>query len=222
MGAFNLQLREMLEFTDGDMGLSDYPIFEAGHREILNTKIKRRFFMEEIGQETPEQFIHQMNMRMHEIMPYYNQLYKSELLAFDPLLSMKIKTTSDGTGQQEVENASESAMKSDNVQNGKVTNFATPQTKLSEDEYYATSAAKSENNAGTESESNESANTNASSQEHRESLTEGYQGSASVLLQEFRETIINIDLMIIENLTDLFMGLWNHGDNYYNRGAYQW
>ena len=37
----------------------------------------------------------------------------------------------------------------------------------------------------------------------------GWNGkSPSKLLQEFRETFLNIDMMIIEELSDLFFGLW--------------
>lgn len=41
--------------------------------------------MREIGLETLELFRYFMRMKMWEIMPYYNQLYKSELIEFDPL-----------------------------------------------------------------------------------------------------------------------------------------
>ena len=32
--------------------------------------------------------------------------------------------------------------------------------------------------------------------------------SNSALIREFRENIINIDMMIIDELNELFMGLW--------------
>lgn len=36
----------------------------------------------------------------------------------------------------------------------------------------------------------------------------GYEGSASKLLKEWRENILNIDYMIVHELSDLFMGVW--------------
>lgn len=67
------------------LGLGRYPIFDEEHRAVLNEKIIRHFWMREIGFETWGQFKWYLDMKMCEIMPYYNQLYKSELIKFDPL-----------------------------------------------------------------------------------------------------------------------------------------
>lgn len=71
------------------IGLADYPIFNENYREELNNKIIRRYYFREIGLETAELFRWYMRREMFEIMPYYNQLYESEILAknLEPLLS---------------------------------------------------------------------------------------------------------------------------------------
>ena len=66
------------------LGLQDYPIFDETYRSTLNNKIIRSYYFREIGFETLGQFAWQMRRTMFEIMPYYNQLYKSELLDIDP------------------------------------------------------------------------------------------------------------------------------------------
>ena len=67
------------------LALGRYPIFDEAHRSVLNEKIIRHFWLREIGFETWGQFKWYLDMKMCEIMPYYNQLYESELIEFDPL-----------------------------------------------------------------------------------------------------------------------------------------
>jgi len=65
--------------------IGNYPIFDEAYREVLNRKIIKHFYTQEIGYETVGLWRLKLNTRMNEIMPYYNQLYKSELLEFNPL-----------------------------------------------------------------------------------------------------------------------------------------
>lgn len=67
------------------LGLSDYPIFDENYRQHLNDKIIRHFYFREIGFETAAQFAFFMRRTMHEVMPYYNQLYESNNLITDPI-----------------------------------------------------------------------------------------------------------------------------------------
>ena len=64
--------------------LGDYPIFDENYRDILNRKIIEHYYMREVGQETPSLFKFFIQRKMNEIMPYYNQLYKSESIDFNP------------------------------------------------------------------------------------------------------------------------------------------
>lgn len=58
----------------------DYPIFDEAYKGILEKKILRHYYTREIGQETFGLFQLFLSDKMNEIMPYYNQLYESELL----------------------------------------------------------------------------------------------------------------------------------------------
>ena len=59
------------------VGLDDYPIFDEGYRDELNAQIIRHYYFQEIGQETLAQFAFRMRAHMHEVMPYYNRLYRA-------------------------------------------------------------------------------------------------------------------------------------------------
>lgn len=57
-----------------------YPIYSEDARAGLNDKIIRAHYMREIGFETVAQFAFRLNQALHEIMPYYNNLYQMKVL----------------------------------------------------------------------------------------------------------------------------------------------
>lgn len=61
------------------------------HKSELIRKIMHTYYLEQIGAETVDQFIHYINAQLERIMPYYNQLYASELIKIDPLLNHSIE-----------------------------------------------------------------------------------------------------------------------------------
>lgn len=59
--------------------------FDEEYRRVLCQKILKHYYLREIGCETVGVWTLWMNTRLEEIMPYYNQLYKSALIDFNPL-----------------------------------------------------------------------------------------------------------------------------------------
>lgn len=94
MSKYTTELRYLIE-NNFDIGLKDYPIFDENYREPLNRKIINHYYFREIGFETAELFKRYLNNTMNEIMPYYNQLFKSELLEFNPFYNVDKTVTSD-------------------------------------------------------------------------------------------------------------------------------
>lgn len=62
-----------------------YPIFDEAYRPVLETKILLHYYTREICEETVSLWKLRLKSKMNEIMPYYNKLYESELLQFNPL-----------------------------------------------------------------------------------------------------------------------------------------
>lgn len=62
-----------------------YPIFDSAYKPTLETKILRHFYTREICAETYGRWKLFLEAKMNEIMPYFNQLYASEALEFNPL-----------------------------------------------------------------------------------------------------------------------------------------
>lgn len=64
---------------------SKAPFFDEKYRSILCQKILKHYYLREICCETVGIWTLWMNTRLEEIMPYYNQLYESELIKFNPM-----------------------------------------------------------------------------------------------------------------------------------------
>lgn len=80
----------------------DFPIFDEEYREVLETKILRHYYTREIGLETYGLWKLKLQTKLNEIMPYYNKLYESELLKYNPLYDVDMTTTNVGqkTGER--------------------------------------------------------------------------------------------------------------------------
>lgn len=73
----------------------DFPIFDEAYRLPLETKILRHYYTREISEETVALWKLRLQDSLCMIMPYYNQLYKSELLQFNPLYDVDVTTHRD-------------------------------------------------------------------------------------------------------------------------------
>ena len=71
----------------------DFPIFDESYRNVICTKILRHYYTREIGFETVGLWKLKLQTKLTEIMPYYNKLYESELLKFNPLYDVDLQTT---------------------------------------------------------------------------------------------------------------------------------
>ena len=201
----------------------DYPIFDEDYKEVLEFKILWHYYTREIGLETYGLWKMKLRDKMQIMMPYYNKLYESELIEFNPMWTTDYtRSGSESLSQSESTSTSLSTSESDSTSssaNGSEWNLYqdTPQNQLSDVQNYAylTNATNVKNNGNTSaSESRQSA---TSTRGDRLALdTKGYleriygrQGNnPSKLLEDYRDTFLNIDAMIIENLKDLFMWLW--------------
>lgn len=210
----------------------NYPIFDEQYRPVLERKILKHFYMREIGFETVGLFKMKLNNKMNEIMPYYNKLYQSELFEYDPLEDTNIKTERDRNGTRvenegrknvrSEENSSTNNNKNVNDINRWELNNETPQGALTDvtSGRYLTDAINTqtsdvETSEGSASnigntETNDDRNKNVSDIEDYIETIKGKRGTKSYpqLIEEYRKSILNIDMQIIDELKTLFFLLW--------------
>lgn len=205
MSRYTVELHS-LEEAGYDLGLSTYPIFDEDYRSILNNKIIEHYAFREIGLETPALFARFMARKMGEIMVYYNQLYKSELIPIQALTRLDYSEDYDRSSTA----ASDSTAKADGTGTSRDVSSNTPQGLLSmpniENEVYATNAMIGKTSSGSTS----SANNKTDSTDHYIKRIVGNNAGRTdaQMIKEFRETFLNIDLSIIEELEPLFMQIW--------------
>lgn len=75
-----------------------YPIFDEEYRPVLETKILKHFYTQEIGSETVGRWRLMLDATMNEIMPWYNKLYRDGLQLINPFISDDLETTFDKSG----------------------------------------------------------------------------------------------------------------------------
>lgn len=73
-------------------------MFDEDYRKVLYKKILKHYYTREIGAETVGLWQLWVNTRLEEIMPYYNQLYESELIKIEPLKNVDYSRTYDKKG----------------------------------------------------------------------------------------------------------------------------
>ena len=239
---------------------SKAPFFDESYRSLLCQKILKHYYFREICCETVGIWKVWMNERLEMIMPYYNQLYESAKLEFDPLndvnVTRKHDRTVDGTEERNGETTDTSngtrkvtgtndtnetgtsktttSGKSDETKRDLYSD--TPQGAITglENENYLTNARKITD--GVTSSGNENTNTTKNTDNHytenettnntkngtnkvtgTSNTTEDYletlvgkQGGVtySKMLMDFRDTFLNIDMLVIDEFKDLFFGLW--------------
>ena len=201
-GCFNIN--EIIEQSRSKIFSFDYPIFDETYRGVIETKILKHYYTREIGLETVGLWLHKLDVKMNEIMPYYNQLYKSCLLEFNPFYNTDfttkrdIKTNEKGNSKDETNtNTKQWELYSDTPQ-GSVKNL--------ENETYLTNATK---NTGDGNTLNKGETNVDNVQDYLETVKGKVGGeNYSSLLEQYRKTFLNIDMMIIDDLSDLFMNIW--------------
>ena len=255
----------------------DFPIWDENYRLTLETKILKHYYMREIGAETVGLWKLWLDERLNLIMPYYNELYKTTVMEFNPYYDVDLTTVHQGDNKRDGNNVSNETgenesnskrlgtnSKQEQVttnRNGEINNTGeshdvhqggdvsrysdTPQGSIKdlEKDKYLTNAtinsnqytddntnknkqtnkddAKSDTtNTGKFNEENDENSSHKITKVNQEAVktTEQYVNKVygangnrtyTSKVLEFRTALINIDKMIIEELADLFLGLWN-------------
>lgn len=190
--------------------------FDEEYRSILCKKILKHYYMREICCETVGLWILWMNTKFEEIMPYYNQLYESAKIKFNPMHDVDVTTKHSGAGTENSGGSKDNTSKAQSSSNSnrKEKYSDTPQGGLTgvENGTYLTSATINEiSDSGKTSITNNETSSKSvnTTEEYTESIV-GKNGGEnfSSMLNKFRETFLNIDMQVINEFDDLFFGLW--------------
>ena len=274
-------VNEILEACHSNVFNFDYPIFDENYRAVLECKILKHYYTREICAETVGLWKLFLDARMNEIMPYYNKLYESELIEYNPLYDTDYTREMDRDGSEDstlhktgtdthtgtiTDAGTRTNTRTNNLtatsrDTGTDAKSSTSREKNDHWDYYSDTpqgtvqnlddlryltnarhitddgngSQASENitygktntltNTGTVGDSGTVGNTRtlnhtdgsnasttkevATTDDYIEHVSGKMPGqSMAKMIIEFRNTLLNIDKMIIDELSDLFMGLW--------------
>jgi hypothetical protein len=191
-------------------------------RDTLNEKIINHYYFCEIGFETRQRFLFALQRKLNEIMPLYNQRYKSIDMEINPIDNVNmtetfehsVDDTSTTTSNGDTTNGGSNSVSSDNLN----VESDTPSTELSEADI------KANKYASRTSYSKDTNTTNLGSTSHSEGTigltgnktetftrkefgsSKGYTFAQNI--EQWRNIMLNIDMEIVDELKGLFINLW--------------
>ena len=219
MAKYTITIKSLID-NNFDFKMTDYPIFDENYRNVLNTKILNHYYEREIGFETAPLFRFYLNNKLNEIMDYYNTLYiKQKSLIENIFDNVNIKESFEGnaTNKTDTKSNSNSNSNSNSESNNRELYQLTPQGQikmqdLDSDEVYATNYTKNKNNSNSNiidesSSTGESSATNTN--DYIKTLVGRNGGKYNIeLLNDLKNNLLNIDMMVIDELDELFMQIF--------------
>ena len=202
-----------------------FEIFDESYRPVLETKILKHFYTTEIGCETFGLWQLRLDAKLSVIMPYYNKLYKAiniDIPVIDNVnmnVEHNIGRNADTKVSDNTDITASSNTETNTTANAKIRHSDTPQGSLQnlESNEYMSDATLSDTTQSVNSNTNSSSNsknnsdTNAKSTEEYAEHRWGKEGTITYIsmVNEYIEKMKNIDAMLIRELEDLFMQIWD-------------
>lgn len=203
---------ELRELIDNGVNLwdFDYPSFYTGdEKKAFEQKIIDHYFFRQIGQETVGRFLHCFRTKIREIMPFYIKLYESVKLmedVGDPFEAYNLTETMKKNGVDT--STHQFGQTINNLINETVKHSNTPQGSIDNIDDYMSEATKTDGN-----NNSVFGGSNSEQTEYDSGYTLTRRGNIGVQplgveINYYRSAIINVDLMVIDELNDLFLKIY--------------
>ena len=207
MSKYTLELRYLVK--NNDLFNFEYDFYVDS--DVIKNKFEEKFINEyyfnEIGQETVARFKHRLKTRLNKIMPYYKQLYQTELEAknINFLLNKDLVETFERSLESDSNSLNDLTVSNTGVNNNLESNIENGNASIDLDNGSLTNVSKSTLTDDTTSSS--TVNDKTTQKETTSFMSKGNIGitSSAELLEKWRKVLINIDELIINECSDLFM-----------------
>lgn len=217
-----------------DIWAFDYPSYYQGaEKAAFEKKVIDHYYFRQIGQETVGRFLHVFRTKVREIMPYYVDMYKTvEIMQGieDPFGNVDIvetfeqESTGTASGQEtgsasgnETYNREDTRSSSEdrehrfsNTPQGSIENLNSYMTEASTDKLVGSESLEANSSSNQSSESSSSTSSESAGTVKHTLTRKGNQGVNTYAhdMIEFRQSILNVDMMIINELNELFLGIY--------------
>ena len=101
----SIPLAEQGDYTDVNRAIEagrkriftfDYDLFDENYKPVIETKFLRHYYVREIGMETVALWKLRLEDKWNMLLPYYNKLWRSELLEFNPFYDVDYQIINTG------------------------------------------------------------------------------------------------------------------------------
>lgn len=212
MSKYTITIKSLID-NNFDFQMTQYPLFDENYRNTLNHNILYHYYENEIGFETAPLFRLYLNQKLNEIMPYYNELYKAQKKLIDEnLLLNNVNLTEQLSGQNATHSSSTSQSTNSGTSNNKNLFQDTPQGEISnieiDNQTWATNLTLDRNTTNNTINDSSSA-TGSGTNSYLKTIIGNNGNKFNIdILNDIKNNLMNIDLMIINELNDLFMQIF--------------
>ena len=211
MSKYTITIKNLID-NNFDFKMTSYPIFDENYRNTLNQNILYHYYESEIGFETAPLFRFYLNQKLNEIMPYYNELYRLQKDILESGLTNNVNLTETFKRDTATNTNSNSTSQNNGTNKGKNVFLDTPQGNTYKGDIdstnYATNVTWNKND--TTNDITDNSTSNGTGIENYIKTIVGNNGNKYEIdvLTQVKDNLLNIDLLIINELNDLFMGIF--------------
>ena len=90
MAQVTVELRKLLELNDFNLFDFEYQFDDLKFKQQIEQSVIDYYYSYEIGTETPDEFKRRFQAKWLTFIDYYNQLYNTTLLTYNPLINYKL------------------------------------------------------------------------------------------------------------------------------------
>ena len=90
MALVTVELRKLLELNDFNLFDFEYQFDDLKFKQQIEQSVIDYYYSYEIGTETPDEFKRRFQAKWLTFIDYYNQLYNTTLLTYNPLINYKL------------------------------------------------------------------------------------------------------------------------------------
>ena len=204
MATYTIDLYSILKDKNFELFDFEYDFYNEEHKKDFEEKFINRYMFDEIGFETVSRFKHYLKEKLNRIAPYYNQLYQTELRCLEGDIDFMLNKDLHETINVKDKNTSKSKTNAKSKTMNKESYLDNGNASLDLTEGNLTGVNSSDGNGITESDMS------GENEQLTELISKGNIGvtSSAELLKQWRQVLINIDEMIIEECRDLFMMIY--------------
>ena len=123
-------VNEKIEYARKEIFSFDYPLYDESKKKEFETRFIKHFYTRSLGFETPYLWKFKVDEAFNLLLPYYNQLWESTLLSFEPLKNFFLEETFRGT--RDTDNKGSNNLDSSTSLTTDKTNTQTLNTKVTE------------------------------------------------------------------------------------------